>query len=96
MKSQNLSFDRLCACLTPVFLSKKRPSFARLFTKMSLSEELGTLASLTTTGVHFRNAKKQPDLVSAQQLANIFPTATVATGNHHHLHQIKIVKYFNK
>ena len=33
----------VCACLTPVFLSKKRPSFACLFTKMSPSEELGTL-----------------------------------------------------
>ena len=31
------------ARLTPVFLPKKRPSFARLFTKMSPSEEVVTL-----------------------------------------------------
>ena len=37
-KSQKLSL-----VFSPVFLSKKRPSFARLFTKMSPSEELGTL-----------------------------------------------------
>ena len=39
----NLNFARLFARLTPVFLLKKRPSFARLFTKMSPSEELVTL-----------------------------------------------------
>ena len=39
----NLNFARLCARLTPVFLLKKRPYFARLFTKMSPSEELVTL-----------------------------------------------------
>ena len=33
----------LCARLKPVFLSKKGPSKARLLTKMSSSEELGTL-----------------------------------------------------
>ena len=36
----NLNFARLFARLTPVFLLNKRPSFARLFTKMSPSEEL--------------------------------------------------------
>ena len=40
---ENLNFARLFARLTPVFLLKKRPSFARLFTKMSPSEELVTL-----------------------------------------------------
>ena len=39
----NLNFARLFARLTPVFLLKKRPSFARLFTKMSPSEEVVTL-----------------------------------------------------
>ena len=39
----NLNFARLFARPTPVFLLKKRPSFARLFTKMSPSEELVTL-----------------------------------------------------
>ena len=39
----DLNFARLFARLTPVFLLKKRPSFARLFTKMSPSEELGIL-----------------------------------------------------
>ena len=34
---------KLFARLMPVFLLKKRPSFARLFTKMSPSEELVTL-----------------------------------------------------
>ena len=40
---QNLNFARLFTFLMPVFLLKKRPSFACLFTKMSLSEKLGTL-----------------------------------------------------
>ena len=35
----NLNFARLFACLTPVFLLKKRPPFAHLFVKMSASEE---------------------------------------------------------
>ena len=39
----NLNFARLFARLMPVFLLKERPSFARLFTKMSPSEELVTL-----------------------------------------------------
>ena len=39
----SLNFARLFARLTPVFLLKKRPSFARLFTKRSPSEELVTL-----------------------------------------------------
>merc|ERR1719239_689815 len=39
----NFNFARLFARLTPVFLLKKPPSFARLFTKMSPSEELVTL-----------------------------------------------------
>ena len=38
-----MNLARLCARLKPVFLSKKGPSKARLYTKMSLSEELGTL-----------------------------------------------------
>ena len=38
-----MNFARLFARLTPVFLLKKRLSFARLFTKMSLSEEVVTL-----------------------------------------------------
>merc|ERR1712020_859124 len=41
---KNVNLARLCARLKPVFLSKKGPSKARLFTKMSPSEELGTLA----------------------------------------------------
>ena len=36
---ENLNFARLFACLTPVFLLKKRPPFAHLFVKMSASEE---------------------------------------------------------
>ena len=40
-----MSLARLCARLKPVFLSKKRPSKARLFKKISPSEELGTLVS---------------------------------------------------
>ena len=42
-KIKNVDLARLCARLKPVFLSKKGPSKARLYTKMSLSEELGTL-----------------------------------------------------
>ena len=42
-KIKNVNLARLCARLKPVFLSKKGPSKARLLTKMSLSEELGTL-----------------------------------------------------
>ena len=38
-----MNLARLCARLKPVFLSKKGPSKARLLTKMSPSEELGTL-----------------------------------------------------
>ena len=44
-KIKNVNLARLCARLKPVFLSKKGPSKARLYTKMSLSEELGTLWS---------------------------------------------------
>ena len=36
---QNLNFTQLM----PDVLLKERPSFARLFTKMNLSEDLGTL-----------------------------------------------------
>ena len=42
-KIKNVNLARLCARLKPVFLSKKGPSKARLLTKMSPSEELGTL-----------------------------------------------------
>ncbi len=38
-----MNLARLCSRLKPVFLSKKGPSKARLLTKMSSSEELGTL-----------------------------------------------------
>ena len=38
-----MNLARLCARLKPVFLSKKGPSKAHLLTKMSSSEELGTL-----------------------------------------------------
>ena len=41
-----MNLARLCARLKSVFLSKKGPSKARLYTKMSLSEELGTLPML--------------------------------------------------
>ena len=44
-KIKNVNLARLCARLKPVFLSKKGPSKARLLTKMSPSEELGTLSS---------------------------------------------------
>ena len=40
-----MNLARLCARLKPVFLSKKGPSKARLLTKMSPSEELGTLVN---------------------------------------------------
>ena len=43
-----MNLARLCARLKPVFLSKKGPSRARLLTKMSPSEELGTLLLLST------------------------------------------------
>ena len=52
---KNLSFARLFARLTLVFLSKKRPSVARLFTKMSPSKELGTLHSLCICLCHGKN-----------------------------------------
>ena len=42
-KIKNMNLARLCARLKPVFLSKKGPSKAHLLTKMSPSEELGTL-----------------------------------------------------
>ena len=42
-KIKNVNLARLCARLKPVFLPKKGPSRARLLTKMSPSEELGTL-----------------------------------------------------
>ena len=38
-----MNLARLCARPKPIFLSKKGPSKARLLTKMSSSEELGTL-----------------------------------------------------
>ena len=38
-----MNLARPCARLKPVFLSKNGPSKARLLTKMSSSEELGTL-----------------------------------------------------
>ena len=41
--NKNLNFPRLFARLTPVFLFKKHPSFARLFSNIGPSEELGTL-----------------------------------------------------
>ena len=44
-KIKNVNLACLCARLEPVFLSKKGPSKARLFRKMSPSEELGTLMS---------------------------------------------------
>ena len=40
---KNVNLARLCGPLKPAFLSKKRTSKARLLTKMSPSEELGTL-----------------------------------------------------
>ena len=43
-----MNLARLCARLKPVFLSKKGPSKARLLTKMSSSEELGTLCMCIT------------------------------------------------
>ena len=42
-----MNLARLCARLKPVFLSKKGPSKARLLTKMSSSEELGTLLTVS-------------------------------------------------
>ena len=45
-KIRNVNLARLCARLKSVFLSKKGPSKARLLTKMSPSEELGTLQLL--------------------------------------------------
>ena len=46
-----MNLARLCARLKPVFLSKKGPSKARLLTKMSPSEELGTLVFVFITGL---------------------------------------------
>ena len=40
---KNVNLARLCGPLKPAFLSKKRTSKARLLTKMSPSEKLGTL-----------------------------------------------------
>ena len=52
-KIKNMNLARLCARLKPVFLSKKGPSKARLLTKMSPSEELGTLQySYNVSGHH--------------------------------------------
>ena len=45
-----MNFARIFACLTPVFLLTKRLSFARLFTKMNPSEELGTLVMESQVG----------------------------------------------
>ena len=42
-KIKNVNLARLCARLQLAFFSKKRTSKARLLTKMSPSEELGTL-----------------------------------------------------
>ena len=42
-KNKNLNFARLYTRLMPVFLLKKCPSFARLFSNMGSSEEFGTL-----------------------------------------------------
>ena len=44
-KNKNFNSARLFARLTPVFLFKKRPSSARHFSNMGMSEELGTLQS---------------------------------------------------
>ena len=41
--SQNFSFARIFAWILPGFLLKLRPDSARIFTKMSLDEELATL-----------------------------------------------------
>ena len=46
-----MNLARLCARLKPVFLPKKGPSRARLLTKMSPSEELGTLNPRKTSPV---------------------------------------------
>ena len=53
-KIKNVNLARLCARLKPVFLSKKGPSKARLLTKMSSSEELGTLPKI---GSNFEEEK---------------------------------------
>ena len=45
-KIKNVNLARLGARLKHVLLSKKRTSEARLFTKMSPSEELGTLCGV--------------------------------------------------
>ena len=42
-ESQNFSFARIFARILPIFLLKIRPDSARIFTKMSPDEELGTL-----------------------------------------------------
>ena len=39
----NMNFARIFASISLVFLLKMRPYFARIFTKMSPYEELGTL-----------------------------------------------------
>ena len=53
---KNLNFARLFARLTPVFLLKKRPSFARLLPKMSPSEELATLGRSSPMCITFRRS----------------------------------------
>ena len=55
-KIKNVNLARLCARLKPVFLSKKGPSKASLLTKMSPSEELGTLmvANMVVDEVAYR------------------------------------------
>ena len=50
---QKLKFCRLFARLTPVFLLKKRPSFAHRFTKASPSEEFFTRAKICTIDCGF-------------------------------------------
>ena len=42
-RRQNFSFARIFARILPGFLLKIRPDSARIFTKMSPDEELGTL-----------------------------------------------------
>ena len=42
----NMNFARIFASISLVFLLKMRPYFARIFTKMSPYEELGTLVWL--------------------------------------------------
>ena len=58
-----MNLARLCARLKPVFLSKKGPSKARLLTKMSPSEELGTLDSAKIVLKHLGHTCISRDLV---------------------------------